>query len=173
MPNHFHLMIYVHTIEIPVDSEGVTPSDALTKVRTINESVGNHYRDSLSPREAISKNRTLNDSIGYLIRSFTQAINKQEKRTGSLFKAHTKAECLTKIQGITPSFFGSQINVRIPEKEYPQVCFNYIHQNPVKASLVKRPEEWEFSSYRDYYGFRNGKLINRARAAEFELINNG
>ena len=29
----------------------------------------------------------------------------------------------------------------------------------------------EFSSYRDYCGIRNGKLINKARAAEFELVN--
>jgi putative transposase len=144
MPNHFHLMIYVHTIDIRfVVSEGVTSSDALTKTRTINE------------------------SIGLLLRSYTRAINEQENSTGSLFRKETKADCLTKFQGITPSFFGSQINVRIPEKEYPQVCFNYIHMNPVKAKLVERAEDWEFSSFIDYCGIRNGKLINKERAAEY------
>jgi len=147
MPNHFHLMIYVHTTE--VDSEGVTPSDALTKTKTLNE------------------------SIGVLLRSYTRAINKQEDSTGSVFRKETKAQCLTKINGITPTFFGSQINVRIPEEEYPQVCFDYIHQNPVNANLVKLPEEWEFSSYADYCGIRNGKLINRARAAAFGLVTSG
>lgn len=153
MPNHFHLMLYVHDLEIGVDSsegvgssEGVTPSDALTKTRTLNE------------------------SIGILLRSYTRAINKQENSTGSVFRKETKAECLTNANGITPSFYGSHINVRIPEKEYPQACFNYIHQNPVKANLVKLPEEWEFSSYPDYSGMRDGKLINRARAAEFGLV---
>ena len=108
MPNHFHLMVYVKDVIIANDAltHGVTPS------RTPNS----HYKDSLSQREAISKERTFNDSIGYLIRSYTQAINNQEKRTGSLFKAHTKAECLTNTQGITPSFFGSHINVRIDRK---------------------------------------------------------
>lgn len=155
MPNHFHLMLYVHDLEIEVDSsegvgssEGVTPSDALTKTKT----------------------RTLNESIGILLRSYTRAINKQENSTGSVFRKETKAECLTNANGITPSFYGSHINVRIPEKEYPQACFNYIHQNPVKANLVKLPEEWEFSSYPDYSGMRDGKLINRARAAEFGLV---
>ncbi len=28
---------------------------------------------------------------------------------------------------------------------------NYIHFNPVKARLVEKPEEWEFSSARNYY----------------------
>lgn len=155
MPNHFHLMLYVHDLEIEVDSsegvgssEGVTPSDALTKTKT----------------------RTLNESIGILLRSYTRAINKQENSTGSVFRKETKAECLTNANGITPSFYGSHINVRIPEKEYPQACFNYIHQNPVKANLVKLPEEWEFSSYPDYSGMRDGKLINRARAVEFGLV---
>ncbi len=27
---------------------------------------------------------------------------------------------------------------------------NYIHQNPVKAGLVNKPEDWEFSSARNY-----------------------
>jgi len=40
----------------------------------------------------------------------------------------------------------------------------------VNANLVKLPEEWEFSSYPDYCGIRDGKLINRARAVEFELV---
>ncbi len=160
MPNHFHIMVYVHTLEINI-------TDSLNT-------------DSLSPGETIckenndSKLRTFNDSIGFLIRSYTQAINKQKKRTGSLFKAHTKAECVTKAEGITPSYFnissGTQINVQIPEKEYPIVCWNYIHNNPVSAKLVDRAEDYIYSSYRDFIGLRNGKLINKNRAKEFGLI---
>ena len=152
MPNHFHLMIYVHTIEIHVNSEGVT-SEGVTQSDTLTNTT-----------------RTLNESIGVILRSYTRAINKQENSTGSVFRKETKAECITKPQGITPSFFGSHINVRIPEKEYPQVCFNYIHTNPVEAGLCTRNEDWEFSSFRDYCGVRNGKLINKERALEFELI---
>ncbi len=53
--------------------------------------------------------------------------------------------------------------------EYPQACFNYIYNNPVKAKLVQHPEDWEFSSYRDYFGLRNGKLINKDRASVYGL----
>jgi len=167
MPNHFHLMIYVHDLSFTHQmTESHQMSNDVSYLAT-HQMTESHQMSKVK----MSKNRTFQESIAIMLRSYTRAINFQEDRTGSLFKSHTKAECITKLQGITPSFFGSQINVRIPEKEYPKVCFNYIHQNPVNAKLVKRPEEWEFSSYRDYYGFRNGKLINRARAAEFELIN--
>ena len=163
MPNHFHVMIYVYD---------VSPTHQMTESHQMSNDAPYQSTHQMTESHQMSKiqSQALIQSIAVMLRSYTRAINLQENSTGSLFKAHTKAECITKLQGITPSFFGSQINVRIPEKEYPQVCFNYIHQNPVNAKLVKRPEDWEFSSYRDYYGFRNGKLINRARAAEFELV---
>jgi len=50
-----------------------------------------------------------------------------------------------------------------------QVCFNYIHNIPVKAGLVKKPEDWEFSSYADIIGLRNGTLANRLRLEKLGL----
>jgi putative transposase len=149
MPNHFHFMVYVHRLSLEI-SEQVTETHRL------------------------SKTRTLNDSTSILLRSYTRAIQKQENITGSIFQHRTKAVCLTDVTGISPAWFhsnyGTIINITDPEKEYPQVCFNYIHQNPIKARLVKNPEDWEFSSYPDYSGLRRGKLINRERAAEFGLM---
>ena len=43
-------------------------------------------------------------------------------------------------------------------------CFHYIHNNPVNAGLVIKKEDWEFSSYQDYNGLRNGSLINKSLA---------
>ena len=168
MPNHFHLMVYVHDLEIEVGGSAEIGNDEIGSTTLSRATNTNTNTDTDRTRAA--KIQTLNKSIAILLTSYTRAINIQENRSGSLFKPHTKAECLTKANGSTPSFYGSRINVRIPEKEYPQVCFNYIHQNPVNANLVKLPEEWEFSSYPDYCGIRNGKLINRARAVEFELV---
>ena len=62
---------------------------------------------------------------------------------------------------------GTKINIQNPEKQYPQACFNYIHQNPVKAKLVKNAVDWEFSSALDYAGLRNGKLIDMEVAAKY------
>lgn len=148
MPNHFHFMVYMNRVEVGI-SKLVTPSHQLTK------------------------KRTMNDSLAILLRSYTRAIQKQEKITGSLFQHRTKSVCLTETTGFSPTWFqskyGTVISISNPEKEYPQICFNYIHQNPLKAKLVKKPEDWEFSSYRDYCGLRNGKLINRVKANEFGL----
>lgn len=152
MPNHFHWMVYVLETEMDKpDSRGATLS-----------------RTPTNPKPA-----TLNQSIGIILASYTRAINKKKYASGSLFRQKTKADCITKPQEIAPSYynlrFGTSIRLHDPDNEYPQACFNYIHQNPVKAGLVKQPDDWEFSSYRDVCGFRNGKIINRERIKEFEL----
>jgi putative transposase len=150
MPNHFHLMLYVNEVELEIPD------------------VSYEY---LHQNTMIVKKRLLNDSLSIVLRSYTRAIHKQNHITGSLFQHRTKAICLTDIDGITPAWFqtayGTIINITDPAREYPQVCFDYIHQNPVRSGLVKAPADWEFSSWRDYIGIRNGQLINRSRAAEF------
>ncbi len=83
----------------------------------------------------------LNNAIAILLRSYTRAINKQQGRTGSLFQQKTKAKCLTQ-----------------SDENYPKICFHYIHQNPLKAKLVAKMEDWEYSSFKDYTGLRKGIL---------------
>ena len=157
MPNHFHLMVYVYNLEIKIEKQ-------------LNESK-NKY--GVTWGSVSNNNRNFNQSIAIMLRSYTSAINKQENRNGSLFQMTTKAICLTDNSEITPAWFdtnfGTEINIPDPEKSYPQVCFNYIHQNPVTGKLVQNLQDWEYSSYRDYAGIRKGKLINRKRAFEFGL----
>lgn len=74
MPNHFHLMVHVNTIDTDV-SQGFTSSETLTNLP--------------------AKLRSLNDSIGIMLRSYSRAIQKQRGTTGSLFQKETKATCLT------------------------------------------------------------------------------
>ena len=159
MPNHFHLLVYVRGSE---DSEGFTLSEALTPTA--------ETLTALTP----TPYKTLNDSIGVLLRSYTRAINKQRNTSGSVFRKKTKAECISK--GFTLSYPDSKgftqseaLTKVLTDKEYLQTCFDYIHQNPTKSGLVAHPEKWEFCSWLDYSGIRNGKLINRERAAEFGL----
>jgi putative transposase len=94
--------------------------------------------------------------------------------TGSLFQNRTKAFCLTEPQGVSPAYFNTHFgmmgNSDLPENNYLNVCFDYIHLNPVSAKLVAGPEDWEFSSYCDYFCGRKGKLINRELAKEMGLI---
>lgn len=125
-------------------------------------------------KQSESKTRSLNDSIAILLRSYTRAINKQEERSGALFRSRTKAECLTKIEQISPSFYnsisGTNINNIDPASQHPENCFHYIHQNPVKANLVKKATDWEFSSARHYAKLCEDKLTNRAVAKQY-IIN--
>ena len=79
-----------------------------------------------------------------MLSSYTQAINKQEKRTGSLFSQNTNAKLISNISN-----------------QYDQICFHYIHQNPLKSNLVTKMEDWEYSSFKDYCGLRNGSLVNK------------
>ena len=157
MPNHFHLMIYINNLEIGLERKmGESKDKYGVKWGTVSK-----------------KEQNLNQSIAIMLRSYTRAINKQENRTGSLFQMTTKATCLTDNSEITPTWFhstfGTIINIEDVDKSYPHVCFNYVHQNPVSAKLVQTPDEWEFSSYCDHAGLRNGKLINRERTIEFGL----
>jgi len=167
MPNHFHLMVYVNEVELPVAKDAqattqglscISPSATQSRARTNTTN---------------SKTQSFQHSIGVMLASYTRAINKQNNWTGSLFRSETKAICLTQNDKAARAYYVDKglttINVQHPELQYPNVCFNYINFNPVKDGLVKRNDEWEFSSYPDIVGMRNGKLISRERIAEFGL----
>ena len=165
MPNHFHWMVYVRETELEsVMRRGGTEIDRVTSNREASRGATQSRTPTVS---------NLNQAIGIMLSSYTRAINQQQSRSGSLFRQKTKADCITKPIEVSPSYynlgFGTLIFIPDPDKDYPQICFNYIHQNPVKAALVKNPEDWEFSSFRDLSGLRNGKLICRQRVEEFGL----
>ena len=118
----------------------------------------NHFHLLLSAKPEAAKfinekhrihTQVLSKNIGTLLSSYSQAINKQENRRGALFAHKTIAKSL--------NFAGNQ---------YAAVCFNYIHQNPCQIGLVRKPEDWEFSSYKDYISNRNNSLINIYLAKE-------
>jgi putative transposase len=171
MPTHFHLMIEVINDRVVVASDPMTGAHRISNRDEVSTHPMNPSHRMSGPSTA--KMRTLNDSVAIMLRSYTRAINKQYQKHGSLFQQHTKAICLTEPE-FAPAYFNTHFgmmgNIALPEKEYPNVCFNYIHINPVNDGLVRNPEDWEFSSYRDYYSGRKGKLINRELAKELGLI---
>jgi putative transposase len=71
--------------------------------------------------------------------SYAKAINKRFKRTGHLWQDTFK-------------------HILVDRDEYLLHLSRYIHLNPVKAGIVNKAEDWEFSSYRDFIGMRNGTL---------------
>jgi hypothetical protein len=86
-----------------------------------------------------------------LLSSYSQAINKQEMRKGSLFTQNTRAKSLNDE----------------PNNEYYEfICFQYIHQNPIRAGLVDRLEDWKYSSFNYYIGRVKGNICNIELAKE-------
>lgn len=83
-----------------------------------------------------------------LLSSYTKAINIQESRSGSLFQQNSKAKCLSTLTNYKFNNYGL-------------VCFNYIHQNPVNAGIVNKMEDWEYSSFSDYLGLRDGTMCSK------------
>lgn len=100
----------------------------------------------------------LSNGFRILESSYAKGINAQYNWSGSIFRQRTKAKCLTEEAFdyeedsllFAPDFFNP----------YPLTCFHYIHQNAWEAGLVKNPQDWVFSSLRDYLGIRTGNLCH-------------
>ena len=120
MPNHFHWLI------------------------RIKENSANTRQTAWSGQTGRTKNQNnpLVQGIATLLSSYTQGTNKQESRTGSLFKSKTKAKILL-----------------ANNDNYPLICFHYIHQNPLRAGIVNDLRDWPYSSYHDYANIRHGNLV--------------
>jgi putative transposase len=91
--------------------------------------------------------QALTNGFRSLESSYSQAINKKFGWSGSLFRQRTKAKF-------------------IPDSVNALHCMNYIHQNPLKAGLVVKLEQWEYSSFRDFCGFRRGVICDKTLAQE-------
>lgn len=105
----------------------------------------NHFHFMIYTRDDFKQDE-FSEGLKILLSSFAKAINLERKRTGSLFQQNTKAKCLSEVKHY--------------DNNYPLVCLNYIHQNPLVAGLVKQIEDWEYSSFREYIGLRYNKICN-------------
>ena len=75
----------------------------------------------------------LSDAMQKSVSAFTQKINNRRERDGPLFRG--------RFTSVSPDDDGHLVNISA-----------YIHLNPVKAGLVTKPEDWEWSSARAYFG---------------------
>lgn len=93
----------------------------------------------------------LSEALRNVLHTYTKGINKQNDWTGSLFQQNTRAKCL---------YDG--------DASYAPTCFHYVHQNAWKAGIVQKMEDWNFSSFPDYAGFRSDTICNKSLA--FKLL---
>lgn len=75
---------------------------------------------------------TVGKFVGDLANSFTKGMNKKYNRNGTLFQGKTKSKLVD------------------DESYFIWLC-KYILNNPVKAELVAKPENWKYSSAKKYF----------------------
>jgi len=120
MPNHFHFLIQIKSeqeLEL-----------------FFNQKTSLNYNDSNNADglKAFPKFETLEKLISKQFSNFfscyTQALNKQQNRKGSLFMKNFKRK-------------------KVRNTPYLLQLAKYIHYNPIEAKLASELNEWKFSSY--------------------------
>ncbi|HLP50462.1 MAG TPA: hypothetical protein VK154_06225 [Chitinophagales bacterium] len=87
-----------------------------------------------------------------LLRSYARAMQKQQQFTGSLFQQNAKSKLL-------------------PTRNDILTCFNYIHNNPLKANLTSKTNDWKFSSLNEYLNTGDNGICNKKLLFELADIN--
>lgn len=93
----------------------------------------NHYHLLLETTRA-----NLSQVMHNLNTAYTGYFNHKYKRVGHLFQGRYRA-------------------ILVEKESYLVELSRYIHLNPVRAKLVKRPQDWPWSSHRDYIGLRENE----------------
>jgi hypothetical protein len=98
-----------------------------------------HYHFLLRPEtdDALSR------FVQRLFNSYSQAFNKQQSRSGTLFEGRAKS-------------------ILVDDENYVLYLCRYIHLNPVKARLVAHPGDWPYSNYLEWVEQRAGTLVDRS-----------
>ncbi|HEX5808963.1 MAG TPA: transposase [Anaerolineales bacterium] len=105
----------------------------------------NHYHFLVGVDEADS----LSPFFQRLFNSYSQAFNRQQNRSGTLFEGRAKS-------------------ILVDESRYVYALVRYIHLNPVIARLAESPQDWEFSNYLEWIDVRrNGIFDEQFRGSLF------
>jgi REP element-mobilizing transposase RayT len=85
----------------------------------------------------------LTNAFRLILSEYAQDFNKKYNRSGSLFRQKTKYKLADNM-----------------EPQYLKNLIYYVLGNSFNIKSVKKLEDWPFSSFRDLFGLRNGKLID-------------
>lgn len=95
----------------------------------------------------------MSNHVHLLLKEGNEDISTTIKRIGVSFVSYYNMKYGT-IGHLFQDRFKSE---NVENRRYLLTVVRYIHQNPIKAGIVKRVNEWRWSSCRDYYGAYNGK----------------
>lgn len=129
LKNHFHLLVYIKT-EQEIDQSKLS------------------YSTTDKPKKINATNQ-----FSHLFNAYTQAINKHQQRTGSLFEKTFK-------------------RIEVTSDKYFQNLIYYIHNNPVKHGFVDSMIEYPWSSYGTVVSTKPTKLQRKEVINIFDDVNN-
>ncbi len=98
MPNHFHLMVFVKKL-------GVSQRHAEFDTRTLKKLGASQRRTEFG-------DRTFNSSIGIMLMAYTKAFNKQNNRTGKLFREKNKSRMFKLLKRNNSVFYKRKRNYK-------------------------------------------------------------
>jgi REP element-mobilizing transposase RayT len=97
-----------------------------------------------------------------MLSGYAKGTNVKYGTSGSMFRQKTKAKSVGVVRVLTEGGFR--------QNDYCFNCFYYIHQNPIKAGLVDKLEDWEFSSFPEYSGKKASIVCNIELARQYGLF---
>lgn len=97
----------------------------------------NHYHLLIETPEA-----NLSKCMHFINGSYTNYINKKRKRSGHLFQGRYKG-------------------IVLDRDEYLLELSRYIHLNPVRANVVKKPEDYLYSSFKSFISRKQDDIVYR------------
>ena len=99
--------------------------------------MSNHYHLIVeTPNADISK------IMHYINGSYTGYINRRKRRSGHLFQGRYKS-------------------ILVDVDSYLLELSRYVHLNPVRAKIVKRPEDYPYSSYKSFISKKKEDIVHR------------
>ena len=87
------------------------------------------------------KSKSTSEVMQRLLTAYTKYFNKKYKKTGHLFQGRYKA-------------------IICEKDSYLLELVRYIHLNPYRAGLARKPADWKWSGHKEYLGLSNKKLID-------------
>ncbi len=127
MPNHFHFAVRIkEEKEIEVAMRTLPKFETLAKL---------NYEGFVSKQ------------FSNLFSSYTQSFNKQQDRSGTLFRKPFK-------------------RLHIDSNNYFRQIIHYIHFNPVHHGFVKDLRDWKYSSFESYFS-EKATLLKRDKVIDW------
>ena len=118
----------------------------------------NHFHFLLKEPELTSKVKVnfpvIAKFISILTNSYTKYFNLNKNHSGRIFQGPFRSKLVV-------------------DDNYLRILINYINLNHLKHKIVRKPDEWFYTSHHNYLGQRKEKMIDKDYLVDFNDYNKG